>query len=383
MRIAIVGLGIVGASTARSLARGGAEVTVFEKTAPGAGTTGTSYGWVNSHRKKPQAYHDLNVAGMAEYEALREPGCDWYVRSGALEWATDEEGRQRLATNDAQLRDYGYPCETLTRERAAGLAGDVRIPTDVTEVSWYPTEGYVLPLALLARLWDEACDHGAKLRCPTEVTHVEPLANGARIHTTSGATERFDNVILAAGRWTEGLTDTLQPTVPMTLPEDPASPGFLVQTAPLAVRAPVPIISPLLNFRPNGDGRLLLQALDLNAQAKDGERSRPEPDFSREILQRLGALLRGAEHARIDKITLGLRSLPADGHTVAGPDDSGHIYTLATHSGLTLGPLLGRFAAQEILHQQQVPQLRDFRPQRFTGVTKRPQVVAARRPGEQ
>lgn len=383
MRIAIVGLGIVGASTARALARDGAEVTVFEKTAPGAGTTGTSYGWINSHRKEPQAYHDLNVAGMAEYEALWEPGCDWYIRSGTLEWAADDEGRQRLDNNDTQLRAYGYPCETLTRERATELAGDVRIPTDVTAVSWYPTEGYVLPLALLTRLRDEARDHGARLRCPTEVTRVEPLTNGVRIHTTNSAPEHFDKAVLAAGRWTEGLTKTLEPTVPMTLPEDPASPGFLVQTTPLAASAPVPIISPLLNFRPNGDGRLLLQALDLNGQATDGERSQPDPSFSQEILQRLKPLLREAENAGIEKITLGLRSLPADGHTVAGPDDSGRIYTLATHSGITLGPLLGRLAGQEILHEQQVPQLRDFRPQRFTGVTKRPQIAAARRPGEQ
>ena len=73
------------------------EVTVFERTAPGAGTTGTSYGWVNSHRKQPLSYHELNVAGMAEHRALWEPGCDWHVRSGLLEWASDVDGRDRLA----------------------------------------------------------------------------------------------------------------------------------------------------------------------------------------------------------------------------------------------------------------------------------------------
>ena len=85
MRIAVIGLGVLGASAARALARGGAQVTVFERTAPGAGTTATSYGWVNSHRKHPRSYHDLNVAGMAEHVALWEDGCDWYVRSGLLE----------------------------------------------------------------------------------------------------------------------------------------------------------------------------------------------------------------------------------------------------------------------------------------------------------
>ncbi|HEY2698596.1 MAG TPA: hypothetical protein VGJ45_24270, partial [Pseudonocardiaceae bacterium] len=76
-----------------------------------------------------------------------------------------------------------------------------------------------------------------------------------------------------------------------------------------------------------------------------------------------------AEHARIDRVNLGLRSLPADGHTVAGPDTSGYIYVLATHSGVTLGPLLGRLAAREILGGEPAPELAAFRPARFTDLT--------------
>ncbi|MFD2417213.1 NAD(P)/FAD-dependent oxidoreductase [Amycolatopsis pigmentata] len=383
MRIAIVGLGVVGASVARALALDGAEVTVFERRRPGGGTSGTSYGWINSHRKEPRSYHELNREGMAEHEALWGAGGDFYVRSGALEWAIDDAGRERLAANDAQLRDYGYPLEVITRERAAEIAGDVLIPPGVTEVSWYPGECYARPVALLARLWDEARDHGAILRCPVGVTGVEPLANGARVHTGVPEPERFDRVVLAAGRWTGELTRMVEPAIPMVAPEAPVSPGFLAYTTPIAARVSCPVVAPQLNFRPDGGGRLLMQALDLNAQATAGERSRPGPTFTAEILDRLRSLLRGGEHARIERVDLGLRSLPADGHTVAGLDDSGSVYILATHSGITLGPLLGKFAAREILHDEPVARLRDFRPQRFTGATAFPQLTPARQPGEQ
>lgn len=383
LRIAIVGLGVVGASAARALVLGGAEVTVFERTAPGAGTTGTSYGWINSHRKAPRSYHELNVAGMAEHEALWGNDRDFFVRSGALEWATDDSGRERLAANHARLREYGYPHELITRARATELAGDVLVPPEVTEVSWYPGEGYARPVALLARLWGEAREHGAVLRCPARVTGVEPVTSGARVHTADSEPERFDRVVLAAGRWTEELTRTIEPTVPMVGPEAPVSPGFLAYTTPLAAAVPCPIIAPRLNFRPDGGGRLVMQALDLNAQAVSGERSEPGPSFTGEVLTRLRFLLRGGEHARVERIDLGLRSLPADGHTVAGPDDSGSVYVLATHSGITLGPLLGKLVAGEILHDRQAPQLRDFRPQRFTGTTAFPPLTPARRPGEQ
>jgi glycine/D-amino acid oxidase-like deaminating enzyme len=44
MRIAVVGLGVLGAGAARALALGGEQATVFERTAPGAGASGASYG---------------------------------------------------------------------------------------------------------------------------------------------------------------------------------------------------------------------------------------------------------------------------------------------------------------------------------------------------
>ncbi len=376
MRIAVVGLGVLGAAAARALAVGGARVTVFERTSPGAGTSGTSYGWINAHRKRPRAYYELNVAGMVEHEALAGQGCDWYVRSGLLEWADDDEGRERLAANIAALCEFGYPLERVSRERAAELAPDLLIPPDVTELVWYPSEGYAHPLALLARLWSEARAHGAELRCPIEVTAVEPDATGVRVHVLGAKPEHFDRAVLTVGRWTGQLTRSIEPTIPMIAPEDPASPGLLAYTAPLAVRMPVPVITPALNLRPDGGGRLVLHALDLNV-------TEPDEAYTKELLLRLRTLLRGGEYARIEQVRLGLRSLPADGHTVAGPDTSGRVYILATHSGVTLGPLLGRLAAREILAGESAPLLDAFRPNRFAGATTFAPLAPARHAGEQ
>ena len=383
MRIAVIGLGVLGAATARALARAGAQVTVFERTGPGAGTTGTSYGWINSHRKQPRSYYELNVAGMAEHEALGEPGCPWYVRSGLLEWATDETSSQRLDANIGQLRDYGYPVEHITRARAAELAPDVLIPPEASGPVWYPTEGYALPMPLLARLWGEARDHGAELRCPAEVLAVEPAGNGARVRAAGHDPEHFDRVVLTVGRWTGQLTQAFQPAIPMLPPQDPASPGLLAYTAPLASRVPLPVITPELNIRPDGGGRLVLAALGLNASATAGERSEQGEAFAPEILRRLRTVVHGGEHARIERVALGLRALPADGLTVAGTDASGQIYILATHSGITLGPLLGKLAAHEILNGQSAPLLLDFRPQRFNAASTFQPPTAARHAGEQ
>jgi len=192
-------------------------------------------------------------------------------------------GRERLAANLRRLGDYGYPLQLISRARAAELAPDVLIPPEVSEVAWYPSEGYAPPLALLARLWGQAREHGAQLRCRSRP--------------------------------------------PPCSPRDEA--------------------------------------------------------FAAEVLRRLGTLVHGGQYARVQHVALGLRSLPADGHTVAGHDASGHIYILATHSGITLGPLLGRLAAREILHERPAALLSGFRPQRFAAAPSPPPLAPARHAGDQ
>ncbi|HQZ91098.1 MAG TPA: FAD-dependent oxidoreductase, partial [Thermomicrobiales bacterium] len=58
--IVIIGAGAVGSATAYRLAQAGAAVTVVERRFPGAGTSGSSFAWLNSFGKTPRDYHRLN-----------------------------------------------------------------------------------------------------------------------------------------------------------------------------------------------------------------------------------------------------------------------------------------------------------------------------------
>lgn len=68
--VVVIGGGIVGTATAYRLAEGGARVTLVDAGELGRGTSASSFAWLNSAHKRPRAYHDLNVAGMAEHAAL-------------------------------------------------------------------------------------------------------------------------------------------------------------------------------------------------------------------------------------------------------------------------------------------------------------------------
>jgi glycine/D-amino acid oxidase-like deaminating enzyme len=60
--------------------------------------------------------------------------------------------------------------------------------------------------------------------------------------------------------------------------------------------------------------------------------------------------------------------MPRDGRTIAGPlPGVPDCYVIATHSGITLAPLLGELIADEIVAGEVSTMLEPFRPDRFGG----------------
>ena len=94
-KVLIVGAGIMGATVAFYLARGGARVTVLEQAeVPAAGVTGRAFGWVGNSNKLPsedRTLFDLCQKGLAEHERLAGdlPGAVTKVSRGALLWRED------------------------------------------------------------------------------------------------------------------------------------------------------------------------------------------------------------------------------------------------------------------------------------------------------
>ena len=69
-------------------------------------------------------------------------------------------------------------------------------------------------------------------------------------------------------------------------------------------------------------------------------------------------------------VRLGVRPMASDDRPIAGPlPGVAGVYLLATHSGITLGPLLGQLAAREIVSGEPAALLAPYRPSRFTVVS--------------
>jgi glycine/D-amino acid oxidase-like deaminating enzyme len=371
VRVAVIGCGLIGAAVARELQLRGAQTVVYEARGPGAGSSGTTFAWVNAHDKTPRTYHELNVAGIQahlELHARAGPGNQWFFPTGNLAWTDAADDEARLAHISARLESWGYPVRRMTPTAACELEPDLRVADRVDRLLFFPSEGYVLPTILLAHLLGDALDRGAELRCPALVEAVTLAPEGVRLQLGNGSVDVVDVAVSCVGRWTAGLMARAGHSLPMADPDAPGSAtvGYLAYTRPTPIRLNRVLTAPRLNVRPDGGGRLVLQGLDLDSAADPAVAVAADGSIAQEFVFRLSQVVRGAEGVELEAIRVGQRALPADGLTVAGHlDESGRLYVVATHSGVTLGPLLGRLAATEIISGSREDVLAPFRPQRF------------------
>ncbi|EKX68110.1 FAD dependent oxidoreductase [Streptomyces ipomoeae 91-03] len=373
MKVIIIGAGVLGLSVARQLAVTGEEVVVLDQWGAGTGTTATTFAWTNSSRKLAPDYHRLNLAGMEEHIRLAEQlrGAPSYFPSGALQWA-DSSNEQWLAGNVERLRSLGYPAHWVTPEEATRIAGDLRIPETITSIAHFPSEGYVLPELFVENLLADAEQHGAT--CVVgEVVAIDDRPDEVAVTLAGGEVFRGDRVVLAAGRWTQRLAAQADIDVPMVTDTGRGSPtvGLLGYARSPQCDLRCVIHSPGLNLRPAAGGQTVLQALDLNADVDPEAPPSADGDLVRTLARRFSALLTDPSRPPKIDLRIGFRSLPADGHTVAGyASTQSHVYCLVSHSGITLAPILGRLAATEITTDQEQDLLQPFRPTRFIGIRR-------------
>jgi glycine/D-amino acid oxidase-like deaminating enzyme len=372
-------------SIALGLARRGAGVTVVDKAWPGVGTSSTSYAWVNANGKEPDSYFELNRAGMEAHYKLAAQGGEWFSPGGHVEFATDEAHRTHLRGRMERLAGRGYEVEALSPEQAMRLVPDVRLPKDCDTIAFFPREAHCSPSLYLAHVLGEALDAGVQLRTQSPVVALSAGDAGAAVTLADGSVLPADRVVAAAGRWTGELAALAGLDVPMATFTSPGdiTVGHLLETSPVPVRLNRLLTSPWLNVRPEGGGRLLLQALDLDVTADPADVPSTDSEVARELLARLRSVMRNAESAVARHLVVGQRVMPADGYTIVGPvPRADWFYAVATHSGVTLAPLLGSQVASELCGEEE-PLFADFRPARFEAGAPVQPPSAPRKPGEQ
>jgi glycine/D-amino acid oxidase-like deaminating enzyme len=367
--VAVVGLGIVGACAAHAVARAGARVLALDAGVPGAGTSGTSFAWLNSVRKEPEAYHRLNVEGMtAHRELARELGGDTgYHDVGSLEWAGGGDRDRELHERVERLVRWGYAASFIARERALAMEPGLAIPDRVREVAFFAGDGWLAAPRSIRRLLDAASKHGAEIRAGTPVRSLRVRGDRIEALVVDDGEVIADSILVCVGPATQAFLESLGVTIPVG-----RVPGFLAVTSPPAQPLTRVVHAPGIHLRPDDDGGLRLGAEDVDEPAASAPSPAQRAELAAVLLERAAAVFPAARGVKLIDHRIGVRPMPIDRHTIAGRIPAlANAWMIATHSGVTLGALLGRLMADEIVHGKSHAMLAPFRPERFAAAGAR------------
>lgn len=351
-RIVVVGAGIVGASIAWHLARAGAAVTVVDAGEAGGVATAASFAWINATAGNPEPYFRLRVRSMAEWRRLHAavPAIP-LAWCGGLCWDLPPPELEAFAR---ELGGWGYGIERVDRARALAIEPALLNPPDFA--LHVVAEGAVEPRAAALALLADAERRGTKLLTRTAVSGiVEQSGRVAGVDTASGRLAA-DMVVLAAGAGTPALAAMAGVELKLSTP-----PGLMAHSRPHARLLNGLVMAPELHMRQTAEGRIVA-ATDF---AGSDPGVNPEAT-ARQVLETARAMLRGSQALAFEFHTVGYRPTPVDGFPVIGraPGRDG-LYLAVMHSGVTLAPAIGLFAAEEIVQGRRDPLLARYGPERF------------------
>ena len=363
----IIGAGIFGVSTGVQLARRGIRVTILNDGPPANGASGRSLSWLNSARMRSEPYHKLRMAGIDRYRTLaaRFPDADWLRFDGGLTWDADD-ARNEI---DAAFRyevSLAYDAQWLPAAAVAGVTPgiDARAITRQGAI-FNPGEGWVDLPTLIGLLLKEFSALGGVL--VTEQGAARVLVEGGRAvgaETAKGGRFLANAVVLATG-----------PAVPRMAAENGQTIGdgtpvaLLVQTRPLAHPLRAVLNTPRVAVRPAPGGSF---SLDADWAADEGVRLRADGGYNIDeavvdaLLTEAAKVMEGNPKLEVASIGVGGKPIPGDGEPVVGALKAIPGYYVAfSHSGATLGLIVGELLAHEIATGAEHPMLATFRPERF------------------
>jgi len=384
--VAVIGGGIIGVTAAFYLARRGKKVVLLERCQLARGTTCNSFAWINASSKAADAdYHRLNARGLAEHKKLASEFGEialGITSCGELSVAPVAD-QSRLAALRKQwllLQDLEYPAvwvegkdlpdlePSINFDREyEGLLNSCELSLDAPRFVGFIADQVS---SLCGDIVEESTAQSLQLGEGGEVLGVE----------TSAGPVAARNVLLAAG------PDSAEELARLTGFDGFAtrfpvrrSPGLLLTTPDLSPRRLLRRVvywaeNPDLHVLSHFSGGLRMGAEDTDGMVAENDDAATRRAGGEQLLRRARERITGfPEELGIDDchLGIGIRPMPEDGRSIADtlPGSEG-LYVIATHSGITLAPILGRLMAEFIDSGKRPELLAPYSLARFPGFSE-------------
>jgi glycine/D-amino acid oxidase-like deaminating enzyme len=365
MKAIVIGAGLLGASAAYQLAKRGCEVTVIDKGIPGDAASAASFAWLNSNNKKLRPYHDLNVMSIAEWAAVARElrSSSWLHMDGNVHVAGNPADAEALLERVERLHSYGYAALVMRPRELSLIDPLIRVRDHYELAVFFPGEGHVCVPLLIHDLLSAATAMGANV---APMTNVAEFSSGAgRVNGVvldGGDRVEGDVVVLAAGAGSGALMATQGVDM-----RAEGTPGASVMTSPGASKLTTVLHLPGVSVRPDTGGRLVVRSEEGDGRIDRSTWTLPEAQVRR-LLELTSASVSDVDPATVrgERVRVAARPYPPDGLPVVGHwDGLPGLYVMLMHSGVTLGAIMGRLAAEEITTGEKAGVLEGFRPSRI------------------
>lgn len=350
----MVGAGIIGASVAYHLSRRKVDVTLVERDAPACGATSKSFGWINASFDNPRPYYTFRLQSLFEWSRLQSElaGAIELKWGGSLFW----EGAEPAALVDRirTQQSRGYPVRGIDRDEFAALESRVREPPSLA--AFAEVEGTVAPVQATSALLAAARATGTRemFGCAVRALRVRD-DKVCGVHTSAGDLDA-DVVVVAAGVDAPSLSAPLGVPTPLR-----DAPGLLVRTKPLAPLINRVVLAPSVHMKQDLDGRLVA-----GEDFGGGQPTGDADGLARRVMASAKQVLAHPRDFEVESVTVGYRPLPRDENPIIGfAGGISGLYVTVMHSGVTLAPIVGRLASEEIIDGTRVDLLDPYRPTRF------------------
>jgi len=345
--VVVVGAGIIGASIAWHLAASGAVVTVVDGGATGGGATANSFAWINASWGNPEPYFRLRQRAMVEWRRLEAAvpalNVSW---TGGLCWDMPDE---QLDAFVRQHGGWGYGVRVAGPAEIATIEPNLMAPP--ARAIHVADEAAVEPRNAAIALLRDAELHGARIQLDMPVAGLVARDGAVTGIQTGDRVTSADEVVLAAGAGTAAMLGTIGMNFAMTKP-----PGLLAHSRPHKRLLNGIVLAPGLHMRQTRAGRLVAGS-DFGGADAGAE---PETTAAA-LLAKARSMLKDADALELDFLTIGYRPTPKGGFPAIGRvNHMPGLYVAVMHSGVTLAPAIGRFAAEEILSGQRDPLLAPY-----------------------
>jgi glycine/D-amino acid oxidase-like deaminating enzyme len=312
------------------------------------------------------------MIGIDRYRTLsaKQPTAKWLRFDGGLTWDADDPSNG-IAEVYAHEQRIGYDALLLAPDEVASVTPGVNGRAISRRGAIFnPGEGWVDLPSLMEVLSDEFVSRGGVLAA--EVGRASVIVKGGRVtgvSTRSGRSFEADAVLVATGAAVPQMVAEVGCHIPDATPI-----SLLVRTKPVSVALRAVLNTPWVAVRPTPTGSLVLDSAWAEEEIErgpDGGYQVRESTVQR-LLKEVSAVLEGNPELGLDSYAVGPKPIPKDGEPVLGALDGIEGYYVAfSHSGATLGLIVGELLAREILTGSRSPLLEAFRPSRFSQADRR------------